>query len=162
MSVLADIVQSWRGPSKVLRRHLQRGKSEAFAFTFLVVFLLICLVAQWPEAARVTVLNPEIPVVAQLLPRALALLATIPVWYALAALGKLAVQGLGRPVSWYAARVALFWALVSVTPLVLLMGLIAGMIGPGRQMAVIGGITFALFMGHWVLNLREAGRKDAD
>lgn len=161
MSVIADISDSWRGPGKVLRRHLARGQSEPFAFALLVLFLIICFIAQWPEAARVTALNPEIPMAPQLLARAMAILATIPLWYGLAALGHLLARILGGQGGWYGARLALFWALVTITPLVLLAGLVAGMIGAGPQLALVGGVTFALFLIFWGLNLREAGRGDA-
>ena len=162
MSVVADILESWRKPSQVMGRHLRRGKSEPFAFTFIVVFLIICFVAQWPEAARVTALNPEIPVAAQLLPRGLALLATIPFLYLVAALGGLVARALGGRGSWYAARIALFWALVAVSPLVLLVGLVAGMIGQGIQLNLIGGVTFAIFLTFWTINLRAAHLNAAD
>ena len=159
MSVVSDIIESWRAPSRVLRRHLARGKSEPFAFTLLVLFLTICFIAQWPGAARVTALNPEIPISPQLLARAMALLATIPVWYALAALGRLAARAIGGQGGWYGARLALFWALVTITPLVLLAGLVAGMIGAGLQVTLVGGATFVIFLVFWALNLREEGRK---
>ena len=161
MSVVSDIVESWRAPSRVLRRHLARGKSEPFAFTFLVLFLVICFVAQWPEAARVTALNPAIPMSPQLLARAMALLATIPVWYALAALGGLLAKAIGGQGGWYGARLALFWELVTITPLVLIAGLVAGMIGAGPQLTLVGVLTFAMFLGFWVLNLRAEGQVHA-
>lgn len=162
MSVVADILESWRRPSQVLRRHLARGKSEPFAFTFIVVFLIICFIAQWPEAARVTALNPGIPVVAQLLPRGLALLATIPFLYLIAALAGLIARAFGSAISGYGARIALFWALVVVSPLVLLVGLVAGMIGQGTQLTLIGLLTFAIFLAFWAVNLRAAGWQHAD
>ncbi len=160
MSVLADIIETWRRPSQVLRRHLTRARSEAFVFTFLIVFLILGFVAQWPEAARVSAMMPEIPLAPQLLPRALGLLVTIPLWYLLAALGQLVARAMGGQGDWYAGRVALFWALVSVTPLVLGAGLVAGLIGRGPQLIAIGALTFAGFLAFWVLNLVEAGRSD--
>lgn len=159
MSVVADILESWRRPSVVMRRHMMRGRSEPFAFTFLVVFLVICLIAQWPEAARTTAMNPDIPLPPQLLGRAMALLATIPLWYAFAALGGIVLRTLGGQGMWYEARIALFWALVTVSPMILLTGLVAGMIGPGPQLTSVGLLTFGLFGLFWALNLREAGRR---
>ncbi len=161
MSVLTEIIESWRSPSRVVRRHLARGRSEAFVFTFLILFLFLCFVAQWPAAARVTALSPDIPTVAQLLPRALGLLATIPLWYGLAALGVVAGRALGGQGDWYAGRLALFWALATVSPLVLLAGLVAGLIGPGPQLIAVGVLTFAAFVGFWGLNLRATEVRDA-
>ncbi len=124
----------------------------------LLAFLFIAFVAQWPSAARVTAQEPDIPVAPQLLGRALALLATIPVWYLLAAAGRLASQAFGGVGNWYTARISLFWALDAVAPLMLLAGLVAGLIGPGVQLSAVGLVTFVAFIGFWVANLREAER----
>lgn len=154
MSVTNDIVASWRNPGKATLRHLSRGRSEAFAFALLVVFLILAFVARWPTAARVSALQPEVPVFPQLMAAGLATLATIPVWYGLAALSRLAAGAMGGSGSWYGARIALFWSLVAVSPLVLLTGLVAGMIGPGTQLSLVGSITFVAFLIHWLLALK--------
>ncbi len=153
MAVTSDIVESWRRPRSVLRRHIARGKSEAFAFTLLLVFLLIALIAQYPGAARVSALNPATPLSPQLLAKAMGLLATIPFFYALAALSRLVGMAMGGQGSWYGARLALFWALVTVTPLVLLVGLVAALIGPGQQLVAIGILSFVAFLFQWLLGL---------
>ncbi len=158
MAFVSDIVESWRRPGVVLRRHLARGTSEPFAFTLLLAFLIVAFIAQWPEVSRVTAENPEVPMAPQLLGRAMALLATIPVWYGLAALGRLVAQAVGGRGTWYGARLALFWALCAVTPLVLLAGLVAGLIGPGPQLTATGFLTFAAFLTFWTINLRVAER----
>ena len=158
MAFASDIVESWRRPATVVRRHLNRGQSEPFAFTLLLAFLIVAFIAQWPEVARATAPTPEVPMAPHLLGRAMALLATIPLWYGLAALGHLGARALQGHGSWYGARVALFWALDTVTPLVLLAGLVAGLIGPGRQLTAVGLATFAAFIGFWLLNLRESER----
>lgn len=155
VSVVADIVQSWRNPRVVIQRHLARGRSEPFVFTFLFVFLILAFVAQWPEAARVSALNSNVPLSPQLLGRALALLATIPVWYGLAWLGRLAVGG---RCDGYRSRLALFWTLVTISPLVLLVGLVTGMIGAGPQLWATGLVTFAAFLWFWRVNLQEVSR----
>lgn len=153
MSVTSDIVESWRRPRKVLRRHLARGKSEAFAFSLLFVFLLMAFIAQVPATARVTALNPDMPMSPQLLARALGLLVTIPFFYGVAALSRLVGKAAGGQGSWYGARLALFWALVAVTPLVLLVGLVAAMIGPGPQLTAVGIVAFAGFLLQWIIGL---------
>ena len=158
MAFLTDIVASWRRPGAVVRRHLDRGRSEPFAFTLLLAFLILAFIAQWPEVARTTSGRPEVPMAPHLLGRAMALLATIPLWYGLAALGRLGAQVLGGQGDWYGARVALFWALDTVTPLVLLAGLVAGLIGPGVPLTLVGVLTFAAFIAFWVMNLRETER----
>lgn len=154
MSVTNDILASWRSPGKATLRHLSRGQSEPFAFALLVVFLILAFIARWPSAAHVTALHPEIPVFPQLMAAGLATLATIPVWYGLAGLSHLAARAMGGKGSWYGARIALFWTLAAVSPLVLLTGLVAGMIGEGAQLSLVGSITFVAFLIHWLLALR--------
>ena len=154
MSVTNDIIASWRSPGKTTLRHLSRGHSEAFAFALLVVFLIMAFIARWPSAARVSALQPNVPVFPQLMAAGLATLATIPVWYGLAALSRLAARAMGGHGSWYGARIALFWSLAAISPLVLLTGLVAGMIGPGAQLSLVGSITFVAFFIHWLVALR--------
>lgn len=162
MAVTSDIVESWRRPRVVLRRHLDRGQSEAFAFSLLTVFLILALVASYPQTARVAALDPAVPVAPQMLGRALGLLATIPFLYLLAALSHLALRPLGGAGTWYGARMALFWALVACTPFVLLTGIVAGLIGPGAQLTLTGAVTFAAFLFQWITGLFVAERPVAE
>ena len=50
MAVTTDILSSWRNPRQGIRRHLARGVSEPFAFSLLLVFLVLAFVGQWPQA----------------------------------------------------------------------------------------------------------------
>lgn len=159
MAVTADIVESWRRPRAVLRRHLERGRSEPFAFSLLVLFLILALIARYPAAARVTTLDPAIPVSPQILGTAMGLLATIPFLYGLAALSHLVARACGGQGSWYGARLALFWGLVAAAPFVLLAGIVAGLIGPGPQLTATGAVTFAAFLFQWIMALTEAERR---
>lgn len=153
MSVTSDIIESWRRPRKVVRRHLARGRSEAFAFSLLFVGLLIAFIAQYPSVVQVVQQNPEVPLSAQLLGRALGILAMIPVFYAAAAATRLIGMAVGGRGSWYGARIALFWALVAVAPLVLLMGMVNALIGPGSQLMLTVILAFAGFMFQWIIGL---------
>ena len=158
MALIPDIIDSWHAPAKGLRRHLARPRSEPFAFTFLVTFLLISFVAQWPSASRTAYLHPDQPMVQTLEATGLALLASIPLWYGLAALSRLIAQGLGGKGTWYGARLALFWALVTVSPAMLLQGLTAGFLGQGPQATALNIAIGLAFLTLWVFMLREAER----
>lgn len=155
MSLVPDIVESWRHPRLVVRRHLARPRSEAFAFTFLFIFLLVAFVAQWPQAARASYLHPEVPLIQRLLAAALGLMATIPLWYGLAGLSRLVARAFGGQGDWYGARVALFWSLAAVSPAMLLQGLTAGLLGPGRQAGLMGALVAGVFLALWLAMLRE-------
>jgi hypothetical protein len=155
MSITTDIVESWRRPRKVVRRHLDRGRSEPFAFSLLAAFLVLAFVAQWPSASRAAIEDGNTPLAPRLLAIALALLATIPLWYGLAALSRIVARAVGGRGTWYGARIALFWSLVAVTPLMLLQGLVAGMIGPGPQLTAVGVAAGVAFLVLWALSLIE-------
>ena len=86
----------------------------------------------------------------------LALLATVPVFYALAALAHLVARLFGAKGSWYGARIALFWALLAVSPLMLLQGLVAGFLGQGVQLSLISGLVFVAFLAIWGAGMRVA------
>ena len=158
MSVSTDLVATWRRPREILRQHLARGRSEPFAFTLLLVFLVLVFVGQWPAAARDAFLANEPSAAPRILARALAVLATIPFWYALAALGRLVARAMGGQGTWYSARIALFWALAVSGPLMLFQGLVAGMIGPGPALTAVSVLIGAAFLWLWATLLHEAER----
>jgi len=156
MTVTTDLVATWRRPRSILRQHLARGRSEPFALSFLLVFLALAFVGQWPVAAREAFLTGEPSASPRIMARALAVLATIPVWYGLAALGHLAARAMGGQGTWYGARIALFWALASIGPLMLLQGLVAGMIGSGPALTLVTLLVGAAFLWLWATLLHEA------
>lgn len=158
MTVTTDLVATWRRPRHVLRQLLARGQSEPFAFSLLLVFLVLAFVSQWPGAARDAHLAGEASAWPRILPTAYGLLAAIPFLYGLAALGHLAARAMGGQGTWYGARIALFWALATVGPLMLLQGLVAGMIGPGPALTALTlGVGIA-FLWLWATLLHEAER----
>jgi hypothetical protein len=158
MTVTRDLVATWRSPRAALRRHLSRGVSEPFAFSLLLVFLILAFVGQWPVAAREAFLADEPSAAPRILARAFAVLATIPLWYGLAALSRVVARALGGRGSWYAARIALFWALATVGPLMLLQGLAVGMIGPGPGIWLLNTVAGVAFLWLWLTMLNEAER----
>ncbi len=155
MAVTTDILASWRAPRAGVRQHLARGVSEPFVFALLVVFLILTIIGQWPVSSREAFLAQEPSAAPRLLARALAVLATIPFWYGLAALSRLVARALGGQGSWYSARLALFWALAVVSPLMLLQGLVGGMIGPGPGLWLIVAIVGLAFFWLWLTMLHE-------
>lgn len=156
MTITTDLVATWRRPRAVLRSHLARGRSEPFVLSFLLVFLALAFVGQWPVAAREAFLAGEPSASPRILARALAVLATIPVWYGLAALGHLSAMAMGGQGTWYGARLALFWALAATGPLMLFQGLVSGMIGPGPALTVVTLAVGIAFLWLWATLLHEA------
>ncbi|PPB79712.1 hypothetical protein LV82_02503 [Albidovulum inexpectatum] len=158
MAVTDDIVATYRGPRVVFARILRGERHEARPLTYLIFALLIFYVAQWPALARAAHLQPEIPLTQRMFAAFLATLAALPVFYLLALLGRLAARLAGRRIAGYEARVALFWALLAVSPLVLLHGLVRGFLGPGLQAGLVGLAVFAVFACFWWAGLSAAAR----
>ena len=158
MAASTDMLRAWRAPRASIRSHLARGVSEPFAFSLLVVFLILAFVGYWPVAARETFLAQDPSVLPRMLARALALLATIPFWYGLAALSRLLARALGGQGTWYGARLALFWALAVTGPLMLLLGLVEAMIGGGTQLTITRAVIGAAFLVIWLVMLHEVER----
>lgn len=154
MALVADIARSWRNPAAGVRSHLERPRSEAFLLTFLFTFLLLTFIGLWPQAAREAFLQPEVPLEQRLVAGALAICATIPFWYLLAALSQWAARALGGQGDHYRARLALFWALACTGPLMLLRGLVEGLIGPGTQANATGIAIAIAFLWLWQAMLR--------
>jgi hypothetical protein len=156
MPVTTDIVESWRRPRVVMRRLLARGPSEPFALSFLLAFLALALASLSPGLARQSWLEGGTPVMPRLFASALGLLATIPLWYLVAALGHLVARALGGKGSFCGARLALFWSLLVTAPAMLVQGLVQGLAGAGQAVTLLGVAVGAGFLVLWVLTLREA------
>lgn len=159
MAVVADIMQSWRSPRAVIKHHLGRHPTEGFAFSVLVAFLLLAFVAQWPSMSRAAYLQPEVGLTQRMVAAGLALLASIPLWYGLAGLSHLVSQRLGGKGSFLGARLALFWALLTVAPLMLLQGMLSGFTGAGWPATAAGIFVLCGFLYLWInmLIAAEAG-----
>ena len=71
-------------------------------------------------------------------------------------LSHLVLLAFGGRGSYFEARVVLFWALLAITPLMLLQGLVSAFVGPGTALTLTGLIVFATFLLFWATGLRIA------
>jgi hypothetical protein len=78
--------------------------------------------------------------------------------YVIAAASRLLARLLGGRGTWFGARLALFWALLAASPLWLLNGLVAGFIGPGIALNLVGLMAVGAFLLFWGAGLWEAER----
>lgn len=163
MAVTNDIIRTWRGPRAVMRDLLAQGPREDRAVAILYAACIVIFVAQWPRLSR-TAAGFEIAPGAA--PREMSELLTyelfswIIIWplilYGLAAVSHLLALALRGKGTHFRARMALFWSLLASTPVLLLYGLTAGLIGPGLQTNIVGGVWVVAFGTFWVQSLREA------
>lgn len=163
MSVSSDIVRGWRAPRQVMRRRLAGGPREDRALAILMAACLLMFVAQWPGAARQAHLDPSVPLNARLAGALMATVFLAPLmFYGLGAFSHLVARLFGGRGSFYGARLALFWTLLMVSPLMLLQGLVAGFIGAGAAATATGAIVLAAFLFFWAANLYEAEQAPSD
>ncbi|MGX0978030.1 hypothetical protein ACSSVY_003768 [Roseovarius sp. MBR-51] len=157
MPVTTDLVATYRGPRRVVRRLLAMGPREDRALVILIAACVVVFVAQWPRLAREAhftgqELNPMLGG---------ALLAWIffapLILYALALICHGIARLFGGRGSAYDARVALFWAFLAASPLILLHGLVAGFVGPGPGLQAVGLLWLLVFLWFWMSGMIEAG-----
>jgi len=163
MPVTNDIVRTWRRPRAVIRDLLDQGRREDRAIMYLMVSCLLIFVAQWPRLRRVSEgfetspWPPEVNFEGMMTYTFFSAVIVLPlVMYGVAALSHLIAKLFGGKGSGFGARLALFWTLLATSPLVLLYGLVRGLIGPGTQAGLVGGIGAVVFLFIWVQSLREA------
>lgn len=159
MPVTQDIVATYRGPGRVVRRLLDMGPREDRALAFVMIACAIVFIADTPRLAR------EAHVTGQELNALLAgglfawVICMPLVLYLLAGLTHLIARIFGGKGDWFGARLSLFWALLATAPLILLNGLVAGFIGPGPTQTATGLLWFLVFLWFWVSGLiRAEGR----
>ncbi|WP_317054525.1 MULTISPECIES: YIP1 family protein [Roseovarius] len=157
MPVTTDIVATYRGPRTVFRRLLDMGENEGRALAILMAGCAVFFVAQWPALSREAHLTDQElnPLLGGSL---MAWIFIAPlIFYAIAFVSQFVLRAMGGAVTGFATRLALFWAFLAASPLKLLHGLVAGFIGPGQALTIVGAIWLAVFLWFWVSNLREAG-----
>jgi hypothetical protein len=156
MPVTTDIVASYRRPAQVMRRLLSAGTREDRALAMLMAGCVLAFISQLPRLSREAHLTGE--ELNPMLGGALfAWLFIAPLmFYLIAALSHLVARLFKGNGDWFGARLALFWAFLAASPLMLLNGLTAGFVGPGAALTLVGFVWFVAFMVIWLVSLKVA------
>ena len=180
MSVTTDIPRAWLRPRAVMARRLAQGPDEKIAFVYLAVASVLGFVAQLPglirtsreadpgfeaaivsEAARVGVAIPadlaDAKFEALFSGAMMAWIFIVPLLlYILAFASHLVAKLLGGRGTGLRARVALFWSALAVTPVLLLLGLTSGFVGPGPAQSLVATVLLCGFIWIWLNSLYVA------
>jgi hypothetical protein len=153
MSATQAILRSYRAPREVALSN--QKADESLALTWLVIACLLFFVARLPGLARIAHLSgDETPFAPLALGTFFGTIFLAPVvFFIIAGVSHLIAKVLGGQGSYQDARIALFWALFAVTPLVLLQGLVKGMIGDGPALMVTSIAAFLGFLHIWLNGL---------
>jgi hypothetical protein len=158
VSVTTDIAASYRRPGQVLRALFAHGESEPRALAYMMGACGVMFMAQWPRLSREahlqgTELQPALG------GALLATLIFLPlICYVIAGFSQLMARLMGSRMTGFGARLALFWALLAASPLALLNGLVAGFIGPGGSLVLVGLAWCGFFLWFWITGLKTAHR----
>ncbi|MDJ0993843.1 MAG: YIP1 family protein [Dinoroseobacter sp.] len=159
MAVTTEIFRAWKSPRAAIRRQLAGGENEARALIYLMVSCLLFFVAQWPRLRREAFFEPEKPLEVLIGGALMGWIFIAPLlFYGLAALSHLISRLAGGQGSYFGARLALFWSLLVISPIVLFLGLVAGFIGAGPAANATSLLLLLAFLYIWGSSLMEAER----
>ena len=164
MSVVLDILRTYRAPRAVASRRMAGVPREDRALAILLGGCALAFVAQLPRLAREAWVDPSIPFDGRMAGALFGWLMVMPlVFYALALVLTLVLRVFG-PVTGFRVRMAIFWGLLASAPVWLLAGLMAGFAGQTAgttlfQVLAVG--TFMIFAASGLVAARRAGQEAA-
>jgi len=159
MSASGEIMRAYRGFGASMRRQIASTPGEERLLAYLVTALLIIFVGRVPElldlsAARATDEAPAIATVSAFL---IGWFFFAPLmFYGLAALSHVVARGFSGQGSFFHARLALFWALLVVSPLALLSTIITTALPVEWLAQVLWLVKLLFFAFVWASCLSEA------
>ncbi|QUJ77747.1 YIP1 family protein [Sulfitobacter albidus] len=161
MALTQDIVATYRGPRRIMRRFLSQGRNEVRGLLFLLIAGLLMFIAASPYQAREAQLDPDVPLVARLYWTAFLTIFILPIFvYLFAAAVWVLARVANRVISGFQIRFTLIWALLASTPVLLLLGLTAGFAGPGPAVQILSLLWLIVFTWFWVSGLTVAEDTD--
>lgn len=162
MSIVADILRTYRAPGEVIRTRVGAVAREDRALAVLIGACCVAFVAQWPRLAREASIQPEVGLNALLAGALFGFIMVLPLAFYLFSLVLIAFEKLTKSgVSGYAIRMALFWSFLASTPLLLFAGLVAGFIGPGPALGIFGTLPWVAFITFYVAGRGSLSPKEA-
>lgn len=163
---MRNIARSYRAPGEVVAGLARGDLREPQVLFFMLLACGLIFVAQWPGLSRAATLDPSVSFEQRMGGALFGVMFMLPLLlYGVAGLLQLGLR-LFQPVAGLHVRLALFWALLAVTPLMLFQGGLSAMLGPqGAVMAfgfVVAG-TFLYILGaglRSVVQIARAAGKD--
>lgn len=154
MAVTSDILASYKQPRHVIARLLSAGPREDRLVALAMGSCAIMFIAQMPRLARIAHLSEQ-DLSALMGGALLGLMFFLPLLlYSLAFVFHLLARAFGGKGHGYRARIALFWAMMASSPLMLLHGLVAGFIGAGGALNLVGALWVGAVLWFLLTGLR--------
>ena len=145
MSVVSNVLYTYRSPSKAFELMYTRPANEATSLGYLMGACFLTYVAQWPYLARQAHLE-EFNLQTSLAASLLAWLLIAPLLlYTLAIVLYFFHKFFKGSKTSAQIRVGLFWSFLAATPLLMLFGLVKGFLGHGTAESIVGFFWFVAF-----------------
>ena len=142
MSVVSNVLYTYRSPSKAFELMYSRPASEATSLGYLMGACFLTYVAQWPYLARQAHLE-EFNLQTSLAASLLAWLLIAPLLlYTLAIVLYFFHKLFKGSKSSAQIRMGLFWSFLAATPIMMLFGLVKGFLGDGTAESIVGFFWF--------------------
>lgn len=159
MSLLGNILKSYRRPRAVIEEFMDDGVREDRALGFLAGGCVITFIAQWPPLARQAYIEgQELDMLMGAALYGWIFLAPL-LFYILAGLVQFIGYLLGSKRSGAQTRTVIFWAFLATAPLLLVVGVIEGFLGTSAMKTFVEVIWLASFIWFVVAGLRFKGNQ---
>jgi len=160
MSFWHDVAQTYVRPATVARRLNARHIADRVLLAYVMGASLISFAARMPGMIRDYQPTPDAPLAAFAASTMVAALIFAPLFfYALASLSDLAMRLIGRASSGVAARLALFWPLFALQPLVIALQIVSIWQIPALILSAIHLLAGAYFLFIWLSSLTAVTQK---
>ncbi|TMV82343.1 YIP1 family protein [Thioclava sp. BHET1] len=144
-----DVATLYLAPGRAMRRQLRLPRREDRALALLMAALGLIFIGRLPVIAQGG--DASVPLDARIGGALMGLFFVAPLLaYGLAGLSHLVLRACGGRGDGYGARLALFRSLLACSPLMLLQGFVAGLIGPGAILTVLEPLVLAVFLWLWI------------
>ncbi len=123
------------------RRLLSGGCDELQVLSFAIIGAILLFVAQTPWQAREAHLDPSGPLAVRLYWSGFLFILILPLLlYALCAVIWLVTRIVRPSLSGFGIRLSVFWSVLAASPLALLAGMMAGFVGSGPGLQLVGAL----------------------
>ena len=162
MSLVSNIVQSYRQPGTIVVRLARGDLREPQVLFFGLLACGLIFVAQWPVLSREATLDSSVTFEQRMGGALFAVMFILPlVLYGIAGLLQLIMRLISRQIIGLHVRLAFFWALLTVTPLMLIERGMAAFLGAHPAVTVFGFVVAGTFLYILITGLRALLRLNA-
>lgn len=155
MSLVRDIIGSYRSPRKTVRAQLNAGVREEVNLFYVMMFGLMNFVSQLPNIAKTAATTSQ-SLAGLTAQQFVASVFMMPLMlYVIAAVVHMIMRVFNSKATYGEARRVLFWAALVTVPFVLILGIVSAFFSLNVTLAV-SILTLLVFCWQWTYGLTES------